>query len=72
MYMYNNSALTRKLPSVVFLCIQLHSSLDWVSMFVRICMAPGYALSTIAVAWSLLLGKCIDIILPFVEMTRYS
>ena len=41
-------------------------------MFVRIGMAPGCTLSTIAVAWSLLLGECIERVLPFVEMARYT
>ena len=64
--------LTRKLLAVVFMCIQLHCSLDWVSMFVRVVMAPGCTLSTIAVAWSLLLEECIERVLPFVEVARYS
>ena len=41
-------------------------------MFMRIGMAPGCTLSTIAVAWSLLLGECIERVLPFVEMARYT
>ena len=33
--------------------------MDWIAVFVRMCMDPGCLLSHLAVAWSLFSGKCL-------------